>query len=278
MTKFYPGKSAHLRCGAASQKSRKLFTLIELLVVIAIIAILAGLLMPALSQARERGKAADCLSNIKQLGVANILYSDFNNGFFIYGANWATNEFWCGKGTNGFNNIKPEGGLNRYMSNNSKLRRCGSAVYYPDAYTNTGTGGYGYSTSISTYRTNPDWTYSPAKAVQIEKPGSTIMFADHSSIGQDNRFEEQLDLYPPRYLEVDEIQPWGTPSPTMHFRHNGRTNVLWVDGHANANSPITLANPGWSKSAKELEAVGIGYFGGTEKEVLNLFRVRKKYL
>ena len=194
MTKPYLDRSAFRNCGIPSPRKIKLFTLIELLVVIAIIAILAGLLMPALSQARERGKAADCLSNIKQLGVANTLYADFNDGFFIYGANWATNEFWCGKGTNGFRDIKPEGGLNRYMGNNSKLRRCGAAKYSPEAYTNTGTGGYGYSTSISTYRTNPDYTTSPAKAVRIEKPGSTIMFADHSGIGQDNNFEEQIIL------------------------------------------------------------------------------------
>jgi len=70
------------------------FTLIELLVVVAVIAILMAILMPALQRAREQGKRVSCLSNLRQLQLAWVMYADDFDGKIVNGhADWGENPW-----------------------------------------------------------------------------------------------------------------------------------------------------------------------------------------
>ncbi len=70
---------------------QKNFTLIELLVVIAIIAILAAILLPALQQARARGRSTNCMNNLKTIASAYQSYSQDNQDYF---PQWGSKNFW----------------------------------------------------------------------------------------------------------------------------------------------------------------------------------------
>lgn len=139
-------------------KRTRLFTLIELLVVIAIIAILAAMLLPALSQAREKARSISCTSNQKQLTLAALMYADEyqeylpayqmpggQTWFRLFGpyvGDWDTNDVWrCpslatqstaypdyGWNYCGWNNVAADWGLGYQEGNSNPTVERGGAV------------------------------------------------------------------------------------------------------------------------------------------------------
>jgi prepilin-type N-terminal cleavage/methylation domain-containing protein/prepilin-type processing-associated H-X9-DG protein len=199
---------------ATAKKIRRAFTLIELLVVIAIIAILAALLLPALAKAKEKAKATECLSNVKQWGYAFWMYGDDNEDFFPYEGS-AFDAIDASFNVEAWYNTAPD-----YASG--------------PALTNLYMSGQHPLPGVKSIFTCPSVRKMPPYAPTKDKPYFMYGFNNRMDPNGPDQFKRSACTKPSETIVFTENSETNFPS-TSRFtpaRHDLRANLAFADGHA----------------------------------------------
>jgi prepilin-type processing-associated H-X9-DG protein/prepilin-type N-terminal cleavage/methylation domain-containing protein len=223
----------------ASRRSSRAFTLVELLVVIGIIAVLVAILLPALNKAREAGKKVQCMSNMRQIGVAFFSYSA-NGGTYYPPAMYGINDTWYAKnqswhGGSGF--AQTVYWYNVVMPQTTDFRGV-QVLFCPNgsrafgdltASTRSANVSYGYNWLSLAGTTSNYWswhstgTYSylqkPARIGKVKRAAETMLCAE-ASIGS---ARTDWMSFNGQHGDIN--------NGVLTVRHGRDCNILWADGH-----------------------------------------------
>lgn len=246
---------------------RQGFTLIELLVVISIMSLLMAILMPVLGRAREGGRATVCLANVRRLAMAGLMYVDSEGVFppfriaslspgviYVnqYGAELPRWQWFFDQGVGPVIDPKPYEAQGTFgdrdtllMTNNYFMCPSFNDPEYDRRDIRNGAYGYNWQYLGNSRVTNGRYQNFPVAPAKIRRPAETVIIADSRGGGLPHG-PHSYTLDPPQLAREVGAERFGpgsdasiTHSPAS-ARHNGRTNVSFVDGHARGMSLADL--------------------------------------
>ena len=199
---------------------RKGFTLIELLVVISIIALLIGILLPALAQARATARAAQCMSNLRQLGVAQYVHADMFNGQFT--------KIWkSDQGTTWFQRLAefiPSTDKNDAFS----YANCPEAE--PDR---VGTAPWNATYGVNPYMPDREhWRYDINRVSRTEQI-NLIADQGYSGLEYPTVYAVSQNRWEGVWANSASQGYWGPTTPSPGMRHGGRASAAQIEESVN---------------------------------------------
>lgn len=225
-----------------TRQKKQAFTLIELLVVIAIISILAAILFPVFARARENARRSSCMSNLKQLGLAWMMYvQDYDET--------APPVYTCNNPVDG----TCSGGVALYwMQTSASPGMLGSYVKNPQVFlcpsvagTGAGWAGY-YGYNRRGFALYPGYASDGtiAKLSTIQTPSQHVLMGDTS--GSAWNYFIYNHVGDPSTYTTAQLQS-GSSFFGIYPRHLGMGNVLWCDGHVKSvqYAPLNANSAYW---------------------------------
>ncbi len=217
-----------LKTDTSHHKNNSAFSLIELIVVVAICSLLTSMISYGVIYTRESARSAKCKNNLRNLAAAALAYTTENNDTFPWGMRKIGGyKSWCWDYV-----ITSDGkvlpGIIWNYSADKKLFQCpsflgGNSNANGEQYT-----GYNYNCSfIGKVEGDSGKRRTPAKLSHIKKPDKTALFGDGEFSSGANKFMRS----PKRSTTHDASSTSIREAGTQGFRHQGKTNIAFCDGH-----------------------------------------------